>query len=135
MAALVASAWLADSEWGVGDVDVIGAVAGHELVAGDAGEDGMDDGPLVGGLVPAAFGLLRRQRNRGAEAEVAVKGSVFDEDAAPDEAAGFADAFERAPTEGEVHGWLAGGGGARVAADEVIRGCGAGDLEEPDELV
>ena len=95
----------------------------------------MDDRPRVGGLAPAAFGLFGRQADYGAETEVGLEFAGFDEDAAPDDGAGFADAFERAAAEGEVHGGLPLAGGPGIATDEVVGGCGAGDLEEPDEFV
>ena len=53
---------------GVGHLDVVGLVPGHELVAGDAVGHGVHDRPLRGGRLPAALGLLRgqlRRRRRG----------------------------------------------------------------------
>ena len=57
------------------------------------------------------------------------------EDAAPDDGAGLADALERSSAEAEVHGRLALAAGAGVAAGDVRCGDGAGDLEDPDEVV
>ena len=45
----------------IDDLDVVRLVARHHLVARDAVEHGVHDGPLRGGLAPAAFGLLLRQ--------------------------------------------------------------------------
>ena len=39
-------------------VDVVGAMAPHELVAADAMEHGMHDGPVARGGIPAPLGLL-----------------------------------------------------------------------------
>jgi hypothetical protein len=121
--------------WGICDVDMVGAVAAHELVAGDAVEDGMDDGPLVGGRTPAAFGFIRGKAHDGAETEVNLKCTGLYEHAAPDDLARLANAFERTSAEGEIHGRLALTMSAGVTSDEVVGGRGAGDLEEPDELV
>jgi hypothetical protein len=48
---------------GVGDVDVVGFVPGHELVAGDAAQDGVHDGPGRRGGLGSPLALVGWQRN------------------------------------------------------------------------
>lgn len=79
---------------GVDDLNVIGLVAGHHLVAVHAIEDGVHDRPLNGGFVPASFGFLLRERDDFRGPDVNVELAPLDEDAAPDDVAGFADATE-----------------------------------------
>ena len=114
---------------------MVGAVAGHHLVLRYAVKDSVNDGPGWRGLAPAAVGFFFRECDYGAAAEVDVERAGLDEDAAPDDFAGFANAFERASAQGEVHGGLALAAGAGVSAGEVIGGGCAGDLEDPDEVI
>ena len=67
-------------------------------------------------------------------AEVGLQFSVLDEDAAPDDFAGLADAFQGAAAEPEIHGGLALADCAFVSADEMLGRRGAGNLEHPDEF-
>ncbi len=120
---------------GVDDLDVVAFVFGHHLVAGDAGEDGVHDGPLAGGEIPAVLGFGLGELDGLADAGVEFKAAGFDEDAAPDDPSGLADAFHGASAEAEVHGRLAFGGDAGPAVDEVGGRDGAGDFEDPDVVV
>ena len=92
---------------GVGDIDVVGAMAGHERVATDAVEHGMHDEPLVRGLAPSPLCLLWRETDHGPEAKVGMERTALDKDAAPDDGAGLADAFEGTSAQREVHDGLA----------------------------
>ena len=42
---------------GVSDLDMVGLVAGHHLIAGDSGQDGVEDWPLRCGEIPAFPGF------------------------------------------------------------------------------
>ena len=86
---------------------MVGVVARHELIARDAMQDDVHDGPLRRGLPPAALGFFRGQLDDVAEADVDVQAAAFDEDAAPDDLARAADALQRAAAEPEIHGRLA----------------------------
>src|ERR1039457_3066929 len=109
-------------------------MTGHHLILADAVQDGMHDGPLHRSLAPAAFGFGRGQTDDRAPSYVAMQRAAFDEDAAPDDFTGLADAFKRAAAQRKVHGRLAFAGGACIATDKGMRGRGAGDLQEPDEV-
>ena len=63
---------------GVDDLDVVGLVLGHELVAGDVVEHGVHDGPLLCGGVPAALHLGVGEGDGGGAAEVHVEGAGGD---------------------------------------------------------
>ncbi len=107
-------------------------MAGHHLVAADAGQDGVHDRPLGRGELPAVLGLGLRQLDDLAESGVVAKLATVDEDAAPDDPARLADTLDGAATETEVHRGLALARGPLEAADEVGRRCGTGDEEHPD---
>src|SRR5947209_325723 len=111
---------------------MVGFMASHHLIARDAVRDGVHDRPLRGCRAPAALGFFKGEMDRFAAADVHVELIVLDEDAAPDDFAGFADAFEGAAAEAEVHGRLAFAGGAGPAALEMAGGSGAADFEDPD---
>src|SRR4051812_49816402 len=98
---------------------MVGLVAGHHLVAADTVGDGVHDGPLGRGRVPAALGFLGGQFDDAGAAEVHAELAVVDEDAGPDDLARFADALERAAAEAEVHGGLALAAGAGPPVDEM----------------
>ena len=69
-------------------------VPGHHLVAGDAVGDRVHDRPLRRRDLPAALRFFVRQLDHLAAAEVRFQRAVLDEDAAPDDLAGLADAFQ-----------------------------------------
>src|SRR5271157_1338883 len=110
-------------------------MASHELVLVDAMQNHVHDGPLRRHLSPAAIGLRFRQRDRRGAAQINLEAVLLDVDAAPDHFAGLANALQCATAEAEVHGRLALANGSLVAADEMRSGHGAGDLEEPYELI
>ena len=60
----------------VDHIDVVGLVAGHELVTADAVQNGVHDRPLRRGRVESSLGLLGRQLERGATADVDVQRAV-----------------------------------------------------------
>ena len=68
---------------------MVGTMPRHELVADNAMQNGMHDGPLRRGRLPAARGLFRRQFNRGGAADVHMQLTTFHEDAAPDHSPGL----------------------------------------------
>ncbi len=108
----------------VGDLDVVGFVAGHHLVSRDAVGHGVHDRPLHRRLFPAAFRFRERERDYFGAAEVHLEFPAFNEDAAPDDFTGFGDAAHGAATKAEIHRRLAERVGASVSAD-VVRGRGA----------
>ncbi len=116
----------------IDDLNVVGFVAGHHLVASDAFEHGVHDGPLRCGFLPAAIGFGFGQFHDFGDADVGLEFAIHDENAAPDDVAGFADAFERATAEAEVHRGLSLGRSTFPAADEVGRRCSAADEQHPD---
>src|SRR6266550_95776 len=98
----------------------------------DAIGDGVHDRPLRRGEIPAALCFASRQFNDARSAEVHVEFSVGDEDARPDDLAGFGNAFEGAAAEPEIHGGLALAARAAPAVDEMGRRGRAGDEKDPD---
>src|SRR5580692_2173079 len=64
-----------------------------------------------------------------------MQGSAFNEDTAPDNFAGLADALERTAAKREVHGRLTLAACARVAVNKMIGWRGARDLQNPHEVV
>src|SRR5262249_12875574 len=76
----------------VNDLNMIGFMAGHHLVAGDAVEYGVHDRPLRRGFAPAALGFLQWQFDNFRDAEIAMKLSIHDEHSAPDNVAWFGNA-------------------------------------------
>ena len=66
---------------GIDALDVIGFVLGHHLIAADAVGDGVHDGPLPGGRLPAAFGFFARQRDDFGAAQVHVQRAFCNIDA------------------------------------------------------
>ncbi|MFM1942847.1 MAG: hypothetical protein RI897_1829 [Verrucomicrobiota bacterium] len=117
---------------GVGDLDMVGLVAGHHLVSGDAVGDGVHDRPLGGGGLPAAFRFFAGEFDDFGASEVHVELVIFDEDTGPDDFAGAGDAAEGAAAEREVHGGLAEAFGAFPSVDEVGGWGGATNEEDPD---
>ena len=75
---------------GVGDLDVVGLVPGHHLVARDAVGHGVHDRPLRRRGLPAALGLLGGQFDDAGPAEVHLQPAVVDEDPRPDDLARLA---------------------------------------------
>ncbi len=92
---------------GVHDLDVVGAVAGHHLVAADAERHRVHDRPLRCCAFEAAPGLGLGQRDRRTPPDVHVQPIVLDEDPRPDDLAGPGHAADRAPAEPEIHRRLA----------------------------
>lgn len=88
--------------WRISDLDMVGLVARHHLIARDAMKHSVHDGPLGRGHLPTSLGLLARQLHHGRAPQVGVQRPIFDEDAAPDDLAWLADAFERAAAEAEL---------------------------------
>ena len=121
--------------FGISDLDVVGFVAGHHLVAGDAVGDGVHNGPLRGGGTPAAVGFCLWEFDDATAANVHVQFVILNEDAAPDDFAGFAHAFAGAAAEWEIHVGLAFGRGAFVAVDIVCGRRAARDEEDPYVVV
>src|SRR2546423_4126766 len=66
----------------IDDLDVIGFVASHHLVAGDPIENRVHDGPLWRRFAPAPFGFALRQLHHLGNAEIAVDLSLHDENTA-----------------------------------------------------
>jgi hypothetical protein len=81
---------------GVNDLDVVGLMTRHHLIAGDAFEYGVHDGPLWCGFLPTTPGFGIGKFDDFSHANVAMQGVVFHKDATPDNVTGFADAFYRA---------------------------------------
>src|SRR5690348_4819320 len=98
---------------------MIRLVPRHHLIARDAIRHRVHDGPLRGCAVPASLGFWQWKLDDTGTAEVHVKLVVLDEDAAPDDLAGFADAFDGSPAEAEVHRGLSLAAGVGPAAGEV----------------
>jgi hypothetical protein len=120
---------------GVDDLDVIGFVAGHHLVAANAIKHGVHDRPLRSGLAPAAFGFFLREADNFGDAEVAMQFAVHDEYAAPDDVTWFGNAFEGSATEAEIHWRLAFAARAFEATNEMGGRRCAGDEEDPDVII
>lgn len=80
---------------GVGDLDVVGLVFGHELVAGDAVGHGVHDGPFLGGGFEAAAGFCFRKFEGGATTNVDVEFFILDINSGPDDFAGFGNSVNR----------------------------------------
>ena len=70
-------------------MDVIGFVAGHHLVARDAVQHRVYDGPLRSGFPPTALGFRFGQVDDCSHSQVAVQFAAHDKDTAPDYASGF----------------------------------------------
>ena len=93
--------------FGVCDLDVVGFVASHHLVAGDAIGDGVHNGPLRGGGLPAAVGFALWKFYDATATNIHVQFVILNKDAAPDDFAGFAHAFAGAAAEWKIHAGLA----------------------------
>jgi len=120
---------------GVGDLDVVGLVLGHELVAGDAVGDSVHDGPFFGGGFKAAAGFFFGEFEGGAASDVHVELFVLDVDAGPDDFAGLGNSVDGGAAVGKVDVGLAVAVGPFPAACEVGGRGGSADKEDPDELV
>jgi len=81
----------------VGDVYVVCGMARHELIARDAVQQDVHDGPLRRDGLQAALGLLGGKLDGGGEADVCVELAARAEDAAPDDGARLADALRVPP--------------------------------------
>src|SRR5512140_2602930 len=110
-------------------------MARHHLVAADSFQDRMHHRPLRCRKLPALFGLRIRKLHHFSHASIEVQLAVGNEDAAPNDVSGLADAFNGPASEAEVHWWLPFAPRSRVAADEVLGRDGAGNLEKPDEVI
>jgi len=64
-----------------------------------------------------------------------MKVPIHDEHAAPHYMAGLGNAFDGSATEPEVHGWLTLAGRAFKPTDQVSRGNGARNQEDPNIIV
>jgi hypothetical protein len=104
---------------------VIGLVARHHLFSRYAVENRVHDGPLRRGDLPTALSFLAGKLDHARAAEIGLELLVFDEDAAPDDLAGLADALERASAEVKIHRRLAFTDRTGIAADVVGRRNGA----------
>ena len=110
-------------------------MASHHLVAGDAIGDGVHNGPLRGGGLPAAVGFALWKFYDATATNIHVQFVILNKDAAPDDFAGFAHAFAGAAAEWKIHAGLALGRGAFVAVDIVCRRRAARDEEDPYVVV
>src|ERR1035437_6220087 len=120
---------------GVGHLDMVGTVPGHELVASDAVHYRVQTRPFVGSRTGSPLGLFCWERDGRGAADVGVEPSVHHEHSTPHHLARLAGALERPAAEGEVHGGLALADRARIAVFEVRGGHRARDLEHPHEVV
>ena len=69
--------------WDIDYLDMIRFVTSHHLVAADAVENRVHDGPLRRGLAPAAFSLFLRKLHDFGHAQIAMQLAVHDKDPAP----------------------------------------------------
>src|SRR5690606_36424450 len=103
-------------------MDVVGLMAGHQLIATYPIQHGMHDGPLGRGGLPPPLGLRLGQAYRLSDPEVSVQPAVTDIDAAPDNRTGLTYSAQRTTTQPEIHGRLSPAAGRGVAAIEMRRG-------------
>src|SRR5258706_14775817 len=95
-------------------------------------QNGVHDRPLGRTQPPTALGFLAREFDDMGAAYVSVENPVHDKHTAPDDFTGFANAFECATAEAEVHGRLAFAARTAITADEMRSGGCARDEENPD---
>src|ERR1044071_856020 len=88
--------------WGIDDLDVVGFVPRHHLIAADAFKNRVHDGPLRSGFAPAPLGFFLGKFDDLGDTQISMQPAIHDEDAAPNDMAGFRDAFERATTKPEI---------------------------------
>src|ERR1043166_636272 len=86
----------------IDNLDVIGFVARHHLIAGNAIEHGVHDGPLGRGFSPAMLRFLVRKFDDLRDAEIAVQFAVHHKDSAPYDVAGLGDTLDGAAAEPEI---------------------------------
>lgn len=120
---------------GVGDVDVVGLVACHHLIAAHSVSHGVHDRPLWGGLVQTALCFFFRKRDDLGAAEVHLELAVFHEDTAPDDFTRLGDPVQGAATLREIHRGLTVTVAAFPSIDMVLDRSGTTDEEDPDILV
>ena len=95
----------------------------------------MHDRPDRRGLVQAVLGFGFGQADGLGQADVHFQAADFDEDPAPDDVAGFADAGAGAAAEAEIHRRLTIAVRAGPFADEMFGRSAAADFEDPDVIV
>ena len=79
---------------GVSDLDMIGFVSAHHLIAIDSVEYRVHDGPLWRGRIPTALGFLQWQLYGLCPSQIHFQPVRFHEDATPDDFARFADPLD-----------------------------------------
>src|ERR1700723_4351708 len=101
----------------------------HKLIAVDALQPRVQNGPLRRHTLQTPLRLLLRQRERRAQTHIHVQRPALDKDATPDNGSGFRDALQRTAAEPEVHRRLPLTDGFPVTISEVRSRRGAGNLE------
>src|ERR1700677_608722 len=121
--------------WNVSHVDVIGFVASHHLVAGNARSDGMHDRPLRSRDLPTTLRLFRRQRDGLAASHVYFELAIFNVDSAPYDFTGLTHSLECPSTQAEVHGRLPFTHRSSIAPSKMRGRHCTRNLEYPYELI
>jgi len=119
----------------VNNLDVVGLMSRHHLVARNALQDSVHDRPLGRGLTPPTLGLLGWELHHLGYAQITVKLSIHDKHPAPDDGPRSGNALNGAAAEPEVHGRLTLARRALPAADEMSWWGRARDEEDPDVIV
>ena len=120
----------------VNHLDVIGLVPGHHLIAGNAIEYGVHDGPLRRGFAPAALGFLQAAipplwPTPRSQCSLPSMTKMRLQTMKP----GLETPLIVPPPKPEIHGRLTLADGALLTADEVGRGRRPGDEQDPDVII
>src|ERR1700743_3065220 len=103
----------------VWNLNVIGFVPAHHLIACYTAKHGMHDWPLPSGHLPAPLGLLVGQRNCPSAPKIGLQTVVLDIDAAPYDWSRFANSFNGRASQAKKGNWLALAKRAMVAARQM----------------
>src|SRR5882724_8024477 len=121
--------------WGIDNRGGDGLMPRQHLVAGDASENRVHDWPLWSRFATAPFGFLLRQLHHLRDTQITMQPSVHDENAAPDDVAGFGNSFHRSSNKPKVHRRLPLTGSAAIAADKMCGWSSARDQEDPNVII
>src|SRR5258706_1224238 len=91
----------------INNLNMIGFVARHHLIARHTLDDRMHDRPLRRGFAPASFGFFFRKSYYPADSEIAVQSSIHHENPAPDNMPRFRDPLQCSAAKAEIHRRLA----------------------------
>ncbi len=91
----------------VNHLDVVCFVLRHELIAGDAMQHGVHDGPFLRRRFPPALSFFARQFDGGTAADIHREHFFVEINARPNDFTGSRNSTKRASATRKIHGWLA----------------------------